>query len=150
MLRATERDRAWADVAKRRISDVYTITILDRDDSGVLRVGLEDVLRAVRPAADNAEWTITCVEALGAAAERLYAAQEQQRRISTADLEELATALDQVVDGVFSSHRKGDLEPFLILRAVDGTSWDVTSDDRGILERVRVTFAKCFEAGEIG
>ena len=127
-----------------------TVIIMDRDDAGVLSVTLSALLRVVAPDLEDTEWTVSRTEAVGAGAEALYEKEARGERLTTAALGQLAEGLDQVIEGVFVARGRGSREPRLVLRAVDGSSWDVSTNDARILERVRQSFARIYEVGDVG
>jgi hypothetical protein len=129
---------------------MYTLTVMDKNASGLLPVDLLDLFRVLRSALDDVEWSISGLELSGPGAEELYDIEQRRERISTATLEPLAEKLGQVIDGEFAAHQKGAVVPFLKLRMVDSSSWDVSTDEPQLLERVRRAFTCVHEAGEVG
>jgi hypothetical protein len=45
-----------------------------------------------------------------------------------------------VIDGEFTAHHGPDNKPWLLLRAVDGTGWDIVSRDPAVLNRYERAF----------
>src|SRR6266511_531324 len=115
------------------------ITITDSaPDSGLLAVDLIDVLRVLGSAAVDAEWEISGVESVGgAAAEKLHRLSDARTRVPGHTLLSLATAVAQVIDGVFAGYRDDETRPWIIIRAVDSAAFDVQSDDESVLARVK-------------
>lgn len=63
------------------------------------------------------------------------------QRIGTMELLHLVTPDVQVIDGELRCLRDaGDHEPWISIRAVDSTSWDVESSNEEILEIIRNAF----------
>ena len=130
---------------------MYTLTIMDRDNaSGLASVTLLDLLREVKGALGQLEWVVYSLEVLGIGADKIYEIERRRARISTAELEHLAATLDQVIDGDFVAYKGDSVEPIVRIRAVDSTSWDVSTDEHDILERVRRSFKHIYEAGDVG
>ncbi len=77
------------------------------------------------------------VEATGASAAELHAAADTNTPLAGDALLAIADRLDQVVDGYLRAFASGDPRPWLILCAVDGTSWDVASTSEEALKEVR-------------
>lgn len=129
-----------------------TVTVLDQDSHGRLSVDLRDILDALGNLTREVQWTISGCEALGAGTKTLYAAQDKGAFVTSEELLSAARQLDQVIDGIFRGYAKTsvDAAPAVIVAAVDSTSWDVSSDDEGVLERIRARFHNVYEAGDVG
>ncbi len=63
---------------------------------------------------------------------------------ATAALLELLGGV-QIIDGDLQGRRPGDEEPYVIVRAVDGSWWDVESEDAGLLDAARAKFPDAFD-----
>jgi hypothetical protein len=74
-----------------------------------------------------------------ATAECLHANSDRGAALPGDDLLALAAGI-QVIDGEFEARRPDATEPWVVLRAVDGSSWDVVSDDLGVLDDYRRSF----------
>jgi hypothetical protein len=131
---------------------MMTVTVLDKDSRGRLTFDLRDVLGALDDLTRDLEWVVSDCEARGRAASALDAVARDGTPISSAALFAIAQDLDQVIDGTF----RGFAEPFLIatpqviLVAVDSTSWDISSSDGRVLDRIRARFHDVYEAGDVG
>jgi hypothetical protein len=128
---------------------MYTITLMDRNDSGMLSIGLLDLLEAVKPALGQVEWLVRSLEVLGEGANDFYDIELRGARLRTSELEELAARLDQVIDGEFSAYEERGGSPILILRAVDSSSWDISTNKEPLLERARSRFKRIHEVGNV-
>jgi hypothetical protein len=53
---------------------------------------------------------------------------------------ELAANLIQIIDGEFTGYLKGDESPWITIRAVDSTAFDVESEDETVLARMQQHF----------
>ncbi len=90
---------------------------------------LEELLNALGAAGRSAVWRISNLEvAPGESAKRLHAVSDQGTVLTGDELFALAPGT-QVIDGVFEASRVDSREPWVRLRAVDGTSWDVVTED---------------------
>jgi len=75
----------------------------------------------------------------GATAERLHALSDRHATLPGDDLLALAVGI-QVIDGNFEARQPNATELWVVLRAVDGSSWDVVSDDLQVLDDYRRGF----------
>jgi hypothetical protein len=118
------------------------IIISDLQD-GVLAFDLVDILRLLGPEGLQSNWIVRRgVEAIGDAADRLEKLSEENGRIAGTDLMEVASHIIQVIDGTFEGYRKGAVTPWIIIRAVDSTSYDILSDDEEVLKAVKNRYKK--------
>jgi hypothetical protein len=118
------------------------VTITDSTQEGrFLATDLIDILRLLGSQGVNAEWEITGVECVGAgAADELHRLGEARGRVPGGILLKLAAEVTQVIDGVFAGYRNGATHPWVVIRAVDSTAYDVESDDEAVLARIRQHF----------
>jgi len=127
-----------------------TLTLYDRDAStGLLAITLGDLLRIVGEAVHASSWRLAGVEALGASADELHTASDAGAVVTGEDLLRIAEGVDQVIDGYFRAYRTGEHEPWLILRAVDSTSWDVASKSSHTLDAIRQQYSHVLDAGDV-
>jgi hypothetical protein len=104
------------------------------------------MLRVLGDEALTATWKVRCVECVGAHADRLHAISDSGSFVHGADLLAIGTGVDQVIDGEFRSYAAGEDQAWLVLRAVDSTSWDVATTREDVLDRFRAAY-KVLEAG---
>jgi hypothetical protein len=118
------------------------LTITARTPDGrFLATDLIDILRLLGSQGVDAEWEIAGVECVGAAAaDELHRLSEARSRVSGETLLKLASEVTQVIDGVFTGYRDGASHPWVVVRAVDSSAYDVESDDEAVLARVRQHF----------
>jgi hypothetical protein len=83
---------------------MYTITVMDTSDSGMLSVSLSDLLDTVKPALGQVEWSVRGLEIVGESANELYDIELRGALVRTSELEGLATRIEQVIDGEFSAY----------------------------------------------
>lgn len=119
------------------------ITILDRNaDRNTLSFDLIDIIRAIGPSADDSMWTVQNVECYGKSAERMHSVADAGREITGIELRNLATQIDQVVDGEFRARKSNEDSEWLIIRAVDSSGYDVYSSDTKTLKGVQGHFTR--------
>jgi len=117
------------------------LTIADKTADGVLSFDLRDIIRCLGAPAMESYWEIGQVECLGAGADAFYKQARQAARLSGRSLLRLADHVDQVIDGEFRGYRNvADREPWVIVRAVDSSAYDIESDDDAALNMLRRRF----------
>lgn len=117
------------------------VTISDLNEQNVLSVDLADLLHLLGERILRSHWRISGVEALGgAAADELQRLSDVQSKIDGQSLIKLAADVDQVVEGEFQGFRDGDARPWIIIRAIDSSAYDVLTDDDRIVEQIRDRF----------
>jgi hypothetical protein len=130
---------------------MHGITISDSTDGQrLLTVDLIDILRLLGPSATDSEWRISGVECAGGpAGEDLHGLADQPARVPGEKLLSLATGVTQVIDGVFAGYRDGEEQPWIIIRAVDSSAFDVQSEDAEALARMKRHFRNVTEFGGV-
>lgn len=127
-----------------------TITISDKTTTGVLGFDLRDLLQLLGSKAANMQWLVMKdVDCIGPRAEELRGLATRAVRVESRALAAIATGITQVVDGEFCGYEESRPAPTIILRAVDSSSWDISSDRDAILDIFRQHFRAVFEAGEV-
>jgi hypothetical protein len=117
------------------------VTITDRDTNGVLTLDLRDILRLIGPEAESAEWQLSDVEALdGKAAQELEDLADRKLKIPGHVLVRLSNDVGQVINGCFQAYRDQASEPWIIIRAVDSSAFDVETDSETLIEQIRRQF----------
>ncbi|NET61270.1 MAG: hypothetical protein F6K47_35630 [Symploca sp. SIO2E6] len=119
---------------------MHGVTILDHTDDNFLAVNLIDILYLLGAPAQESEWDISGLECLGSKADELHQIADDSVRISGAILFELAAQLTQVIDGVFVGYKQGKQKPWIIVRAVDSSAYDVESSSEEVLASIRQNF----------
>jgi hypothetical protein len=106
-----------------------------------LAFDLRDVLGAIGDKGNDSVWRVSDVEASGGeSALALESAADSGRNLTWTELRDLARGVVQVIDGVFIGRLPGKVEPWLIIRAVDSSAYDIESNDEDVLRRVRSAF----------
>jgi hypothetical protein len=116
------------------------LSITDKNERGVLQFDLVDILTAVMPYVADSVWTCSGVEAFGRRAEELHRCSEDKVSLDSSTLREIAAGLYQVVDGLFQAYHRDESSPWLIIRAVDSSAYDVETDDERVLSAIRERF----------
>jgi hypothetical protein len=119
-----------------------SITVADKspEDSRFLSFDLLDLLLLLGEEGQGAEWIVAGAECLGPGSDELYRLISNEARISGRLLFEAAKGISQVIDGSFTAYRDGKPTPWLVIRAVDSSGYDVESDDEDVLTRIREHF----------
>lgn len=120
------------------------ITITDMKN-GVLAFDLIDILNIVGDKALDSLWEVSNVEAVGESADSLHYLSDANARLSGSELRKIATGVDQVIDGTFMAYLNGANTPWLLIRAVDSSAYDVESTDESILSHIRGAYTHVTE-----
>src|SRR5262249_52043041 len=116
------------------------VTITDRSAHNNLALDLIDILEILGPRAGNSVWLVEGVESSGHSSDDLHTLSNAGTRVSTARLREIASDLDQIIDRVFSGYGPQESEPWVIIRAVDSSAYDVETDDDDVLSHILAHF----------
>lgn len=111
-------------------------------DAGCLNFDLAEILTAVGDAAIDSEWLVTAVDCFGDSYAEFIATAEGARVISGARLLDLASRISQIIDGEFVARSTAQEPPWLVIKAIDSSWWEVWTDD----ERVRASIRRRFNA----
>ena len=113
--------------------------------SGFLGFDLAEILEALQPLAIGSTWQ--CRDLYATSREminvlELEAAAESEDGImmSNDELVAFASQLVQVIDGEFSATRPGESTPWLVVRAVDSSWWEIFSSHDSVFDAVRRRF----------
>lgn len=125
------------------------ITILDKSPDGkVLSFDLKDILGVIEPRVRSLRWRLEGIECLGEGADKLHKFSDSDEPLSGGELIELSRQVYQVIDGDFHGYRgeaPGPDNPWLIIRAVDSSAFDVECNDLSVLESVKSRFSKVID-----
>ncbi|MGX5668812.1 hypothetical protein ACWKW9_22855 [Rhizobium daejeonense] len=117
----------------------------------VLALDLRDLLRLLAPRSLEANWVISTVksskpgrewfEATGEGGEQLEGLAQDDGQLSGSDLAALAENTRQVIWGEFvgSAPTQSD-KPWVIIRAVDSSFYEIDSDDETVLNKISSTY----------
>ena len=122
--------------------------------SGFLAFDLAEILDALGSLTATSTWRcrdlwVTGREDLEVRA--LEAASESPEGISmtTDELAGFAAQVAQVIDGEFSAIVPGETEPWLVIRAVDSSWWEVFSANGRVFDALRLRFTDLRDVGEV-
>jgi hypothetical protein len=118
------------------------ITITARTEDNLLAVDLIDILRLLGSDVEGNSWEISQVECVGSDAEALHQIADSETRVSGMKLFEIASNLMQVIYGTFKAYRLGESIPWIVIRAVDSSAYDVETQDEAVLDRIRNSFTQ--------
>jgi hypothetical protein len=120
--------------------------------AGALTFDLADVLHALGPKVVSSRWrcsNLWYVSANQQDIEVLERASAQGELVGGSDLLHAAARLSQVIDGQFEGVID-ERDPWVILRAVDSSWWEVLSDEQSVLDAVRARFQSVEELSSDG
>ncbi|WP_419828795.1 hypothetical protein [Methylobacterium sp.] len=126
---------------------MHIVRIYDMTDS-MLDFDLHHILAALGAQATECSWTVSGVtaydvdfDATGEQAGRLEELAASGRRIKGERLQDLANGTQQVIWGEFQAYADASATvPVLILRAIDSSFYEVTTNDPHVLQNLRATF----------
>jgi hypothetical protein len=123
-----------------------------------LRVDLRHLLDLLLPQSLQSDWIVTSVkfpnpghtyfEATGQGGEQLEKLSESNSRISGAELAAIAAKTRQVIWGEFRGCFSKDTASWVIIRAVDSSFHEVTTEDESVLDTLRAAFKDVREGSE--
>lgn len=113
------------------------VTILDRSPDGrTLGFDLIDILLVLGDDARRSVWTVHGIEALGRRADELH------DKVLGEQLVELARGVDQVIDGTLAGRLPGADAPWIVIRAVDSSAFDVETTREDVIDALRARFSR--------
>jgi hypothetical protein len=122
------------------------LTIADKDDRNILRFDLKDILRLVGEKGLESVWTLHGIESVnGEVADEMHRLSDTGIAISGARLKFLADRILQVIDGEFRGASDTASEPWVSIRAIDSSAFDVLTNDEDVLQRFEVNFEEVTE-----
>jgi hypothetical protein len=108
---------------------------------------LIDILRLLGSRGEDSQWDLEDVEAVGeSAADELHHLSAVKQRVAGKDLLRLAREVVQIVDAQFSAYEDGADHPWIIIRAIDSSAYDVLADNQEVLDRIRRSFRSVVDA----
>ena len=118
------------------------VRICDMHERGFLAVDLQHILDLFGERTIQSQWRASEVWETGEAGEELERLADAKTLIPGDRLSDLAHHLVQVIDGEFAGFESGNDSPWIIIRAVDSTFYEVLSEEPAVLDRVRAAFQK--------
>jgi hypothetical protein len=128
---------------------VRAISILDQDSTGTLAVDLISILNLLGPRAAASEWEIRDLECAIPELPELCRLSETEEKIPGDRLLRLAREAPQIIDGSFKGYMRGQDKPWVIIRAVDSSAYDVETNDDELLSRIRQKFRQVVDYPEV-
>ena len=117
------------------------VTIRDRNERRPgLSFDLRDVLLLLPAEFRNSSWTLSGIEAVGKSAMKLHELADKEGRIAGSELAALSEGIEQTIDGLFEAYQGEQQIPWLRIRAVDGSAFDVESEEEAVLSAIRKRF----------
>lgn len=117
--------------------------VLEIRDStnGILSFDLREILLVVGSVRTDLCWRLSGVDAYGEGGRRLSDASDKADVLSNAQLVDIAVRVDQVIDGVFCGYTDINETPWVVIRAIDSTSWEVECDDERLAQSLLRRFS---------
>ena len=115
------------------------VTIRDAREN-LLGFDLIDILRVLGSRIESSRWKVHGLEVTGRSADRLYEISDNGRVINGNELIAIATDLLQTIDGEFEAFDNSSPEPWLVIRAVDSSEFDVECDDPWVHQKLIESF----------
>jgi hypothetical protein len=109
-------------------------------DVGCLDFDLADILKALGARALRSDWRAEDLNCFGESDAELEALSEASAPIPGARLLDVAKRLTQVIDGAFLGTEPGASEPWVVVKAVDSSWWEVWTDDVAAVATLRGRF----------
>lgn len=106
---------------------------------------LVEVLRSTLP---QLAWRLRIDEAAPGPGATELDELEPTRTFTTSELLLLASRTPQIIDGAVHGFLGGSSEPWIVIQAVDSTSWDVLSASSEVLQAVRGAYPDALEIPE--
>ena len=124
--------------------------VVPAEQGGYLSFDLIDLLRLIGERAIEAKWRCRFVECIGENAEQLHEISDRGVSIMGAELIRIASGISQTIDGDFEARYSDAENPWLVIKAIDSSLFEVWSDDLDLLRKVRETFKLVSDADQTG
>jgi hypothetical protein len=115
----------------------YGVTIYLNDNE---EIDLKNILQVIGETGRQSDWKISDVECSGENAEIIHQISDVQEIISGKQFYTIIQDINQTIDGVFEAYRPNKTLNWLLIRAVDGTEFDIETEDLEIMKRIRYSF----------
>ncbi|WP_237151781.1 hypothetical protein [Oryzibacter oryziterrae] len=125
------------------------LRVYDEHDH-LLALDLRDLLKLLAPRSLAARWTVAPVreadgearfEATGEEGERLERLAQVGATVTGQELAAMAAKVGQVIWGEFvGMETTAPGSPWVIIRAIDSTCYEIETDDMAVLNKVKVTY----------
>ena len=121
---------------------------LPPDEVGSLNFDLAELISAIGDSALSSEWRIHDLDCFGDSYSEFAAASASSRAISGKRLLNLAERITQIIDGEFVGHRLSGGGPWLVIKAVDSSWWEVWTADEVARSSLRRRFSAVSDIDE--
>jgi hypothetical protein len=122
------------------------LAISDRDDRNVLAFDLKDILALLGDKGLTSTWLLEGVEVVdGDAASDLHKFSESGEAVPGERLRKLAEKVSQTIDGEFSAFLDESQGPWIRIRAVDSSAFDVITTDTDVYRAIKNRFSRVAE-----
>lgn len=120
------------------------VTIFDYDHkTGVLLFDLHDILELLGDDVLRSAWRVQDVECVGGeAAYKLHSISEKSGTVEGVKLARLAQAIEQTIDGEFAAYLPMESVPWIIIRAVDSSAFDVLTIRHEVISLIKSKFRR--------
>jgi hypothetical protein len=88
----------------------------------------------------DSEWERSGVECVGNAADKLHELSDARARVPGEALLQIAASVTQVIDGRFVGYQQYRNQPWIIIRAVDSSFYEIEIEDEEVLTQIREHF----------
>lgn len=121
-------------------------TISDRDARNALSFDLRDILHLIGRRGLLSVWKLSGVEAVGAdAADEIHLLSDSNAFVSGSRLTEISSRVSQIIDGEFQGAVDSQADPWIVIRAVDSSAFDVITSDESIWRKLKERFSEVSE-----
>lgn len=118
------------------------IVIRDLTESGCLAIDLRHVVDLLGIRGIQSQWLVSGVWATGEQEpSELKQISNAETSISGQELSRMANGVYQVIDGEFAGFENGSDQPWIVIRAVDSSFYEVLSSDQHVLGMIRDSFS---------
>jgi hypothetical protein len=119
-----------------------SVVVIDQKDGGFLTLDITDILEVLGPRALDAVWRMSNVECVGPLADAVHHISDQGEWVPGRRLAELAKGLNQTIDGTFVASDVPGGTPWLTIRAVDSSLFEIETGDEEVLQLIRAHFGR--------
>ena len=102
----------------------------DADSRGFLTFDLRDVLACLGSDAIERTWRCEGVDCSGEGSDEMFDVEYRRLNVPGRKLIDLSHRILRIIDGTFYGRRPGENVPSIVVRSVDGTSWQVFANDK--------------------
>lgn len=115
--------------------------LISDEKNNFLAFDLIDILKVIDEKALLSIWKISDVECIGEDAEKLHNISDMGIQITGKELFSISSNLLQIIDGDFEAYLGPQKLPWLIIKAVDSSEYEVESDDENVINKLKISFS---------